>query len=386
MQRDTETLIVRRARVRNVICLLRLYYRSMHRDTYPRNMLLLQRAAAVGERSGLQLWLGWSLYLLLCRLQAITDCRSIHGLFSHEQEPEMLEIVLNSDVIGWASLNNRGRGVSEVDGFGLLDPWYNDTTSELAARSIMRYVSRLGKRRVLVRSSLEGFDDFMKCGAGFRRLFTDDVLYVDLVGPSAYGISKEMSSEKLEVRCANLRELPAVYSVVLQVFGDSAIREAYILPKSAERQQLPTSKGLLARLIHIAETRLTMSYRLASPLPLFQHRWDPIALVVLLDGELVGACFVLRLDPVVVELGIIGILREKRGQGIGQDAVSAVFSFVMRMGAKRCVVGTGPTGTGGFYRKCGFRPSHSEQVLSIDMADQETKGVLQGDSKTRSGG
>jgi len=101
--------------------------------------------------------------------------------------------------------------------------------------------------------------------------------------------------------------------------------------------------------------------------PLFQRRWDPIPLELDVGKSLVGYCFLVRISPYVVELGIIGILKQEQRTGLGTLAVNLIKQFASGLGAQRLVTGSGSRGTGPFFRKCGFELAFSEETFYLSL-------------------
>jgi GNAT superfamily N-acetyltransferase len=164
------------------------------------------------------------------------------------------------------------------------------------------------------------------------------------------------------VRRVGFRRLPLIYTIYFEAFNDNVLQSVYDFPKR-EIKRMTVIRTIAIRLIHVLLARLSVAARIGSILPLVQTQWDPIPFEIIANGEVIGCCFLVRLSSEAIELGMIGILKDRRGLGIGAKAVEAVKNYARETGFRRIVTGSGPRGTGGFFKKCGFKEGFSEYVF-----------------------
>ena len=162
------------------------------------------------------------------------------------------------------------------------------------------------------------------------------------------------------------RKLPLIYTIYFEAFHDSAPQNIYDMSER-KIKTMTVPRTIAVRLTQVLLARLSIALQIGSIIPLFQTRWDPIPFEIVADDEVVGCCFLLRLNPRTVHLGIIGVLKAKQGLGIGAQAVEAIKEYSRKMGARRIIAGTGPRRTAGFFKRCGFKHAFSEQVLFFDF-------------------
>ena len=160
-----------------------------------------------------------------------------------------------------------------------------------------------------------------------------------------------------------------MYTIYFEAFSQTTLQVSVLsdLPKRRiDRLTLP--RAICTHIFHILIGRMSVASQQGSIKPLFQSRFDVLPLKIIVQDEIVGFCFLLRLNPLVFELGIIGVLEGKRGLGIGFQAVEAVKRHVKRMGASRLIVrASGIKQVAGFFIKCGFKQAFSDEVFFLDF-------------------
>jgi GNAT superfamily N-acetyltransferase len=161
-----------------------------------------------------------------------------------------------------------------------------------------------------------------------------------------------------------------VYSIYFEAFKQTTLHGAILfdIPKRRiDRLTLP--KTIITHLFHILLERLIVVSRQGRITPLFQGNLDMIPFKVIADDEIVGFCFLKRLNSRVFEVGLIGVLESKRGLGIGSQAIDLIKQYVKKMGANRLIVrASGIKQVAGFFTKCGFKQVFSEEVFFFDIA------------------
>jgi GNAT superfamily N-acetyltransferase len=170
------------------------------------------------------------------------------------------------------------------------------------------------------------------------------------------------------VRPVKFRKLPLIYTVYFEAFRHNSLQNIYNMSER-KIKTITVLRTIAVRLIHVLLARLSVAARIGSILPLFQTRWDPIPFEIVVNCEVVGCCFLVRLSRKAVELGIIGVLKTKRGMGIGAQAVEAIKEYARKMGVSRMIAGSGPRRTGSFFKKCGFKHGFSEYVLYFNLRE-----------------
>jgi GNAT superfamily N-acetyltransferase len=168
------------------------------------------------------------------------------------------------------------------------------------------------------------------------------------------------------VRPVRFHKLPLIYTVYFEAFNDASLSNIYDVPKR-KNETMTVLRTITIRFLHVLLARMSIALQIGSIVPLFQTRWDPIPFEIVVDDEIVGCCFLLRLNSRAVHLGIIGVLKTKQGLGIGTQAVEAIKEYSRKMGTRRIIAGTGPRETADFFKRCGFTHAFSEQVLFFDF-------------------
>ncbi len=179
--------------------------------------------------------------------------------------------------------------------------------------------------------------------------------------------NREENKIQVVVRPVKFRKLPLIYTVYFEAFRNNSLQNIYDVSERKIKTMTVLST-IAVRFIHVLLARLRVALQIGSIIPLFQTRWDPIPLEISANGEIVGCCFLVRLSPKVVELGIIGVLKHKRGLGIGAQAVEAIKEHAKMMDVSRIIAGSGSRRTAGFFKKCGFKPAFSEEALCFDFS------------------
>ena len=76
-------------------------------------------------------------------------------------------------------------------------------------------------------------------------------------------------------------------------------------------------------------------------------------------GEVLGSCVLTREGPDTWELKSLAVYPRRQGRGWGKALVAFARGYCRARGARRLTVGTGDSpATLGFYRSCGFTPTH----------------------------
>lgn len=168
------------------------------------------------------------------------------------------------------------------------------------------------------------------------------------------------------VRPVKFHKLPLIYTVYFEAFRLNPLQNIYKISKR-KNKKMTILRTIAVRLIQVLMARLGIALQIGSIIPLFQRRWDPIPFEIVVNREVVGCCFLVRRSLRATELGIIGVLKTKRGLGIGAQAVETVKEYARKMNISRIIAGSGPRRTGGFFKKCGFKHAFSEYVLHFDL-------------------
>lgn len=93
----------------------------------------------------------------------------------------------------------------------------------------------------------------------------------------------------------------------------------------------------------------------------FQPEWEK-AWIAELDGERVGAVFVVRKSPTTAQLRMLILAPKARGLGLGARLTDECLAFARAKGYKKMVLWTNSclTAARGIYAQCGFRLTKSE--------------------------
>jgi GNAT superfamily N-acetyltransferase len=301
----------------------------------------------------------YAIQILHARLNAAARTGRPGSLFQNRWDPALFEINVNDQIIGCCSVSNLDEHTIQLGLLGFLSVENLESYFPLALGDILEYARLRGNTCVVVESGPSKIGPLLK-KSGFRRIYYDDVLFSDLLAGDNTPSREERNG--IIVQEARFSELPNIYTVHMSAFSSNPLKDGYAIPKR-ERLEMNIPRAIAARLLHVALVRLNAALRKRSVVPLFQRKWDPLPLKIEVDGTIVGYSFLLRLTPVVVELGIIGILGHARGLGIGSAAVHVIKEYARSMGAHRLITGSGPRGTGPFFQKCGFTHAFSEEVL-----------------------
>jgi len=160
-----------------------------------------------------------------------------------------------------------------------------------------------------------------------------------------------------------------VYAIYFEAFKQRTLQGAILfdIPKRrTDRLTLP--RTIIIHLFHILLERLIVASQQGRITSLFQSNLDMIPFKVIADDEIVGFCFLKRFNSRVFELGLIGVLKSKRGLGIGSQTIDLIKQYVKKMGANRLIVrASGIKQVAGFFTKCGFKLAFSEEVFFLDI-------------------
>lgn len=174
---------------------------------------------------------------------------------------------------------------------------------------------------------------------------------------------------KILLQRAKNSDLPTIYAIYFKAFKQSGLQGTilYDIPqRQIERLSLP--KVMITHLFHIMIERLIVVSQKGSVSALFQNNSDMIPFKITLDGEIVGFCFLKWVNLRVMEVGLIGVLKCKRGLGIGFEAIDLVKKYAKHLGVSRLVVrASGIKHSTGFFNKCGFKQAFCEEVFFEDI-------------------
>lgn len=94
--------------------------------------------------------------------------------------------------------------------------------------------------------------------------------------------------------------------------------------------------------------------------------------VALLDGKIIGVVtFYWQTWNMIGRIGVIGVLSEARGKGVGKKLVERCRDFAKKMGIRKIYVDTSVDNVAAqiFYIKCGFYPEHILKDYYADGVD-----------------
>lgn len=155
-----------------------------------------------------------------------------------------------------------------------------------------------------------------------------------------------------------------------EVFPQTTLHGSLLFDLPKRRiKRLTLLRTIAIRLFHVLLGRLYFACQRGSITPLIQSQWDMIPFKIVAKNRIVGCCFLLKHNTRVWEIGIIGVLKTMRRQGIGSQTLEAVKRYTMKMGASRIIVrASGARRAAEFFVECGFKKGFSEQVFFIDIS------------------
>lgn len=173
----------------------------------------------------------------------------------------------------------------------------------------------------------------------------------------------------LSIERARLKDLQALYTIYFEAFEQAALQAVTLSDTPARRiSKLSVPRTLMIHLFHVIIERLIIAIEQGQITAIFRRNLDMVPVKVVADYEIVGFCFLKKFNSKVFEVGLIGILKSKRGLGIGSQTIGLIKQHAKKMGAKRLVVrASGIKQVTAFFIQCGFEPSFSEGVFFLDI-------------------
>jgi hypothetical protein len=175
----------------------------------------------------------------------------------------------------------------------------------------------------------------------------------------------------LQIQRASFKDLPLIYDIYFEAFGQSPL-QVLSLSESGKRiiSKLSILRTISTHFFHIAIERVFFASQSGDVTSLMRSSIDMIPLKITSEAEIIGFCFLKKHNSAVFEVGIIGIKKNKRGLGLGVQALNLIKQQAIEMGASRLIVrASGSKKVVGFFVKSGFRPAFSEEILFFDIKD-----------------